>query len=370
MSETIKIPHELLPQDGRFGSGPSKVRADQLTALTGRWSDVLGTSHRQKPVKALVGEVRSGLRDLFSLPEGYEVVLGNGGSTVFWDVATFGLVQARSQHVSIGEFSAKFAKCTTAAPFLENPTVVKAEPGSCVANHPEQGVDAYCWPHNETSTGVLSPVRRVADEGLMLVDATSAAGGVPVDVSQTDAYYFAPQKSFGSEGGLWFALLSPAAIERAERIAASGRWIPDSLNLVTAITNSRQDQTYNTPALATLALLAEQLTWMLAGGGLEWAAGRSAASAAHLYGWAAERDYTTPFVADPQFRSPVVATIDLDERIDATAVTRTLRANGVVDTEPYRRLGRNQLRVAMFPAVDPADVAALTACVDYVVERL
>ncbi len=373
----LSIPADLLPGDPRFGSGPSKIRPEQLTALTDRWAPVLGTSHRQAPVRGLVQHVREGLAELFSLPAGYEVVLGNGGSTLFWDVATFCLVGERAQHVSIGEFSSKFASCTSAAPFLAESSVVKAPVGSSAAPVAETGVDAYCWPHNETSTGVACPVTRVPDapdsdfgSPLMLVDATSAAGGIAVDVAQADAYYFAPQKCFGSDGGLWFALLSPAAIERAERLTASDRWIPDSLNLQTAITNSRQQQTYNTPALATLALLAEQLDWMLAGGGLGWTSSRSAASSGHVYEWATQREFATPFVAASADRSPVVATIDLDESIDATKVTSTLRANGVLDTEPYRRLGRNQLRIGTFPAVEVADVQALTACVDYVVERL
>ncbi|MFV0460294.1 MAG: phosphoserine transaminase [Actinomycetales bacterium] len=375
-SPLITIPADLLPSDPRFGCGPSKVRPAQLDALTTRWAPVMGTSHRQKQVKSLVSQVRSGLAELFGLPDGYEVVLGNGGSTAFWDVASCSLIARRSQHVTIGEFSSKFAACTTAAPFLQDPDVISAPPGTGTRNHAAEGIDAYCWPHNETSTGVLCPVERVAASdtehgpALMLVDATSAAGGVAVDVAQADAYYFAPQKCFGSDGGLWFALLSPAAVERAERLADTGRWIPDSLSLTTAIANSRLDQTYNTPALATLALLAEQLDWMAEQGGLAFCAARTAASSGLLYGWADERDWASPFVADPAWRSPVVATIDLDERIDAIAVTSTLRANGLLDTEPYRKLGRNQLRIGMFPAIEPDDVRALTSCVDFVVERL
>lgn len=369
----IEIPAGLLPRDGRFGSGPSKVRPEQVDALRAQATTLLGTSHRQAPVRSLVGRVRSGLSELFSLPDGYEVVLGNGGSTLFWDVATLGLVRERSQHLSFGEFSAKFAACTAAAPFLADPSVISSAPGSRPEPLAENGVDAYCWPHNETSTGVTAPVHRVdgaADDALVLVDATSGAGGIDVDVSASDVYYFAPQKSFASDGGLWIALMSPAAIARAEEIGGSGRWIPDGLSLTTAITNSRLDQTYNTPALATLVMLAEQVDWMLAGGGLPWAAGRSAESSTHLYGWAEAHALASPFVVDPAHRSPVVGTIDLDDSVDALAVAAVLRAHGVVDTEPYRKLGRNQLRVAMFPAIDPDDVRALTACVDHVLERL
>jgi phosphoserine aminotransferase len=373
VTNAIEIPADLLPRDGRFGSGPSKVRPEQVDAVRAVAETLMGTSHRQAPVRSLVGRVRSGLSQLFSLPEGYEVVLGNGGSTLFWDVATAGLVRQRSQHLTFGEFSAKFAACTAAAPFLADPSVIAALPGSRSAPLAESGVDAYCWPHNETSTGVAAPVHRVdgaADDALVLIDATSGAGGIAVDVSACDAYYFAPQKAFASDGGLWIALLSPAAVERAEQLAAGDRWIPESLSLTTAITNSRLDQTYNTPALATLVMLAEQVDWMLAGGGLPFAAGRSAESSAHLYGWAEQHPLATPFVADPDHRSPVVGTIDLDDSVDAMAVAATLRANGVVDTEPYRKLGRNQLRVAMFPAIDPDDVRALTACIDHVLERL
>ncbi|MFZ5871042.1 MAG: phosphoserine transaminase [Actinomycetota bacterium] len=373
----IEIPADLLPGDGRFGSGPSKVRPAQVDALVAGARDLLGTSHRQAPVRSVVARVRRGLAELFDLPDGYEVVLGNGGSTAFWDAAAFGLVRERAQHLAFGEFSAKFAAVTAAAPFLGDPTVVRAEPGTLATPYAEDGVDVHAWPHNETSTGVMAPVRRVdgaahPDDGgpLVLVDATSGAGGLPVDVTQADVYYFAPQKCFASDGGLWLALMSPAALRRVDEIAAGGRWVPEFLSLPTAIDNSRKDQTYNTPALATLVMLAEQVEWLLANGGLAWAARRTADSASRLYGWADKRDWATPFVTDPAARSTVVGTIDLDECIDATAVTTALRANGIVDTEPYRKLGRNQLRVAMFPAVEPDDVEALTACVDYVVERL
>jgi len=373
----IRIPDELLPGDGRFGSGPSKVRPEQVDALVAGARTLLGTSHRQAPVKHVVARVRRGLADLFSLPAGYEVVLGNGGSTAFWDAAACCLVRERVQHLSFGEFSAKFAAVTAAAPFLGAPTVVRAEPGTLAAPYAEDGVDAYAWPHNETSTGVMAPVRRVegttpaADGGpLVLVDATSGAAGLPVDVEQADVYYFAPQKGFASDGGLWLALMSPAALARVEEVAASGRWVPESLSLATAIENSRKDQTYNTPAIATLVMLAEQVEWLNGNGGLGWATARTADSASRLYGWAQDREWATPFVADPDARSRVVGTIDLADGIDATAVTAALRANGVVDTEPYRKLGRNQLRVAMFPAVEPDDVDALTRCVDHVVERL
>jgi len=373
---TFEIPADLLPSDGRFGSGPSKVRPEQVEAVVRAGRTLLGTSHRQQPVRALVRRVRVGLAELFDLPDGYEVVLGNGGSTLFWDVATLGLVRQRAQHLVFGEFSAKFAAATTAAPFLADPRVISAPAGSLAAPVADPDVDVHAWPQNETSTGVMAPVTRVpgtadsADGGpLVLVDATSAATGLPVDVRETDVYYFAPQKGFASDGGLWFALMSPAAIERAQQVADGDRWVPESLSLTTAIVNSRLDQTYNTPAIATLVMMAEQLDWLLAGGGLPWAAGRSAESAAHLYGWAERTAYTTPFVADPAHRSNVVGTIDFTDAVDAGAVAKVLRHNGLVDTEPYRKLGRNQLRIAMFPAIEPADVQALTRCIEHVVER-
>jgi len=373
----ITIPADLLPIDGRFGSGPSKIRPEQVDYLTSIATSVLGTSHRQKPVKDVVHRVRIGLAELFSLPEGYEVVLGNGGSTAFWDVAAFSLVSERAQHVSIGEFSAKFAQVTDRAPFLGASTIIKAAPGALAAASAEDGVDVYAWPQNETSTGVMAPISRVpgtkssADGGpLIVIDATSGAGGLPVDVAETDAYYFAPQKCFASDGGIWLAVLSPAALERVEQITASGRWIPDILDLATAIDNSRKDQTYNTPAVATLAMLAVQVEWMLAQGGLDWAVSRTLDSSSRLYEWADRTAYTTPFVTDPAARSQVVGTIDVDDAIDATVITKVLRAHGVVDVEPYRKLGRNQLRVGMYPAVDPSDVTALTACVEHIVSQL
>jgi phosphoserine aminotransferase len=369
----IAIPTDLLPADGRFGSGPSKVRPEQVEYLASIGTSVLGTSHRQAPVKSLVRRVRDGLAAYFSLPEGYEVVLGNGGTTAFWDAAAFNLVRERAQHLAFGEFSAKFAKVTQRAPFLTDPVVVTAEAGSLATPHAQAGVDVYAWPHNETSTGVMAPVRRVegADDGaLVLIDATSGAGGLPVDVSQADAYYFAPQKSFASDGGLWLALLSPAALARIEEVHAAGRWVPEFLDLAVALDNSRKDQTLNTPALSTLALLVSQLDWLNGNGGLDWATSRTADSASRLYGWAERTSWTTPFVADPDARSHVVGTVDLDDAIDAAAVAKVLRANGVVDVEPYRKLGRNQLRVAMFPAVEPDDVEALTRCVDHVVANL
>ncbi len=365
------IPDEIKPADGRFGAGPSKVPAGALDALAATGTSLMGTSHRQAPVRATVGRVREGLSQLFALPDGYEVVLGNGGATAFWDIATFGLIRERSQHLSFGEFSAKFAKAAAAAPFLAEPSVITSEPGSLPQPRAEEGIDAYAWAHNETSTAVMAPVRRVADDGsLVLVDATSGAGGLPVDLTEVDAYYFAPQKSFASDGGLWLSLMSPAALERAERIAASGRWIPAFFDLPTAIENSRKNQTYNTPSVATLFLMAQQLDWMNGQGGLDAMVERTTASAAALYGWAEQTSYTTPYVADPAHRSLVIGTIDFEESIDADAVAATLRANGIVDTEPYRKLGRNQLRIAMYPAIDPADVEALTACVDFVVGRL
>ena len=372
MPEPIQIPTRLLPADGRFGSGPSKVRRAQVDSLAAVWQDFLGTSHRQATVKSQVGRLRAGLRALFELPEGYEVVLGNGGSTAFWDVATFGLIRDRAQFLSFGEFGAKFASCAAKAPFLGEPTVRTAPPGDAPEFQLEPGIDAYCAPHNETSTGVAIPPRRVTDgrDALTIIDATSGAGGLAVDPSQFDTYYFAPQKSFGSDGGLWFALMSPAALSRAEEITASGRWIPDFLDLTTAIENSRLDQTYNTPALATIWLMAEQVEWFIGNGGLTWCTQRTAESSGLIYEWALGHDLATPFVADPAKRSAVVATIDIDERVDATLITKALRANGIVDTEPYRKLGRNQLRIAVFPAVEPDDVRALLACLDFVIEAL
>jgi phosphoserine aminotransferase len=367
---TLEIPSDLRPADGRFGCGPSKVRPEQLAALTAEGAALMGTSHRQKPVKSLVGRVREGLSELFSLPEGYEIALGNGGTTAFWDAATFGLVRQRALHLTYGEFSAKFAKATDKAPFLDDSIVVSAEPGDAPApsSVDTSGADVVAWAHNETSTGVMVPVERVGD-GLVLIDATSGAGGLPLDASQADVYYFAPQKSFAADGGLWLAVLSPAAVQRIEEIAGSDRWIPDFLSLSTALDNSRKNQTYNTPAVATLILLAEQIEWMNRNGGLDWSVQRTTDSSSRLYGWAERTSYTTPFVEDPAKRSLVVGTVDFDDSVDAAAVAATLRANGIVDVEPYRKLGRNQLRVGMFPAIEPADVEALTACIEYVVER-
>jgi phosphoserine aminotransferase len=370
VSDAVKIPTDLLPADGRFGAGPSKIQTSHLDALAATGSSLMGTSHRQAPVKDTVGRVREGLAELFSLPDGYQVVLGNGGATAFWDIATFGLIEKKSQHLSFGEFSSKFAKASAAAPWLEEPSVITSEPGSRPEAVAEEGVDAYAWAHNETSTAVMAPVARPAGaDGLVLVDATSGAGGLPVDLTEADAYYFAPQKCFASDGGLWVALMSPAALDRAAAIAASGRHIPAFFDLPTAIDNSAKNQTYNTPSVATLFLMAEQLDWMNGQGGLKGMVERTAHSSDTLYGWAERTSYTTPYVADPAHRSLVIGTIDLDESIDAAAVAATLRANGIVDTEPYRKLGRNQLRVAMYPAIDPADVEALTRCVDYVVEQ-
>ena len=372
MSADIKIPENLKPRDGRFGCGPSKIRPEALAALAASGSSILGTSHRQKPVKNVVHRVREGLGSLFSLPEGYEVVLGNGGSTAFWDIATFGLIENKSQHLVFGEFSSKFAAAAKEAPFLGDPTVIKSEPGSHPVAVAEIGVDVYALTHNETSTGVAMPIKRPAgtDGALVLVDATSAAGGLEVDAKEFDTYYFAPQKSFASDGGLWLALMSPAAIARAEKIKASGRWVPAFFDLGIAIENSRLDQTYNTPALMTLMLLADQIEWMNTNGGLKFAAGRSADSSSRLYSWAEKTSYTTPFVTDPAMRSKVVGTINFDEAIDANVVAATLRANGIVDTDSYRKLGKNQLRIGMFPAIDPSDIDALTASIEYVVAAL
>jgi len=368
----IVLPDSLRPADGRFGCGPSKVRPESVASLVERASDWMGTSHRQKPVKEVVGRLRAGLSSLFSLPEGYEVVLGNGGTTAFWDAATFQLVEARSQHLSFGEFSAKFASACAAAPHLDGASAIEAPAGTAPAFTAAAGIDAYCHPHNETSTGVMvTPQRPEGADGdaLVLVDATSGAGGLRVDVSQVDAYYFAPQKCFASDGGVWIALLSPAALDRIGRLSTS-RWTPAFLDLAIALDNSTKDQTYNTPALATLWLTLQQVEWMNANGGLEWAASRSDRSADHLYGWAEASSYATPFVAKPDERSRVVGTVDLDPSVPADTVNAVLRAHGIVDTDGYRKLGRNQLRVGMFPAVEPADVEALTRCIDHVVDQL
>jgi phosphoserine aminotransferase len=368
----IHIPSDLLPSDGRFGSGPSRIRPDAIAALHAAGRDVLGTSHRQPTVKSLVARIRAGLGDLWNLPEGYEVVLGNGGTTAFWDVATFGLIRRRSQHLSFGEFSSKFAQAAMTAPHLETPQVIEAPVGTHPWPNVDTEVDLYALTQNETSTGVMMDLRRPdgAGDALVAVDATSGAGGLRFDPAEVDAYYFAPQKGFASDGGLWLAVLSPAALDRVARIHDTGRWAPAFLDLSIAIEQSRLDQTYNTPAVATLVLFVHQLDWMLAGGGIEFAAGRSERSAGMLYGWAESTAYTSPFVAKPDERSKVVGTIDFDDSIDAATVAKVLRANGIVDTEPYRKLGRNQLRVAMFPAIDPEDVEALTACIDHVVGRL
>jgi phosphoserine aminotransferase len=369
----VRIPDELTPADGRFGCGPSKVRPEALAAVA-EAGELMGTSHRQKPVKELVGRVRSGIADLFSAPEGYEVVLGNGGTTAFWDAAATGLIRERSLHLTYGEFSSKFAKVAAGAPFLADPIVVEADPGDAPEPTSDPAADVIAWAHNETSTGVAVPVERPegADHALVMIDATSGAGGLPVNVADSDVYYFAPQKGFGSEGGLWLALMSPAAIERIGELdgaTAEGRWQPEFLSLSTALDNSRKDQTYNTPALATLILLAAQLDWMNGNGGLDFAVGRSQANADHVYGWAEASEVATPFVADPAKRSAVVATIDFDESIDAAAIAAGLRANGIVDTEPYRKLGRNQLRVGMFPGIETSDLEALTASIDWLIDN-
>jgi phosphoserine aminotransferase len=371
MTETATIPTELKPVDGRFGCGPSKVRPEALAKLAER-ADLMGTSHRQAPVRDLVRRVRDGLGELFALPDGYEVALGNGGTTAFWESAAAWLVRERALHLTYGEFSQKFAKATAAAPFLEDPLLVDAEPGDAPEPRGDSEADALAWAHNETSTGVMVGVRRPGDAGdsLVLIDGTSAAGGLPLDASQADAYYFAPQKAFGADGALWLALLSPAAIERTEELdGVDGRWQPAFLSLPIAIENSRKNQTYNTPALATLLLLADQVEWMLGNGGLDWCVQRTGASSGHLYGWAEAGEVASPFVADPSKRSPVVGTIDFSDAVDAAALAATLRANGIVDVEPYRKLGRNQLRIGMFPAVEPTDIEALTACIDWVIEN-
>jgi phosphoserine aminotransferase len=386
MTQTVlEIPAHLKPADGRFGSGPSRLRPEQLPALAASGASVMGTSHRQKPVKALVGRVREGLRDLFALPDGYEIALGNGGTTALWDALTAGVVRERAAHLTYGEFSAKFASCTDGAPFLGESLVLKADAGDAPDPADAAGLvttsnaDVIAWAHNETSTGVMVPVKRPAgvsaEQALVLIDATSGAAGLPVNIGDADIYYFAPQKGFASDGGLWLALLSPAAIERIEQIEAdrptvgAERWIPEFLSLTVALENSRKDQTYNTPAVATLFLLADQIDWMLANGGLDGMVARTTASSSHLYQWAEAKDVTTPFVADPAKRSLVVGTIDFEDGVDAAQIAATLRANGIVDVEPYRKLGRNQLRVAMFPATDPEDVRALTGCIDWILEQ-
>ena len=366
----IRIPDDLRPTDGRFGSGPSKVPAAAVAALTEAAPTLLGTSHRQAAVRNQVGRLRAGLAEYFALPDGYEVLLGNGGATAFWECAVFGLIQQRAQVAAFGEFGNKFAKAVAAAPFLEDPVRRTAEPGHAAELVDTEGVDVHATPHNETSTGVSVPVRRLDGPGLMLHDATSAAAGLPVDMSESDCYYFAPQKGLASDGGLWIALVSPAAIDRIERVAASGRYIPEFLNLKTALDNSRKEQTYNTPSVATVFLAAEQVDAMNAAGGMDAVTARCSDSAQRLYGWAERSTIARPFVADPQSRSHVVATIDFDDTVDAAQLAKVLRANGILDTEPYRKLGRNQLRVAMYPAVDPDDIERLTQSIDYVVERL
>jgi phosphoserine aminotransferase len=370
---SITVPADLLPADGRFGCGPSKVRPEALQALATNGAALMGTSHRQAPVKNLVRQVREGLTELFDVPDGYEVVLGNGGTTAFWDAAIFNLVRNRSAHGSYGEFSAKFASGVAEAPFLAEPVIARGAPGSLALPKGQKDVDVYAWAHNETSTGVMAPVERPhgADvDSLVLIDATSGAGGLPVDIDQTDVYYFAPQKCFASDGGLWVAIMSRDALDRVAEIKGSGRWVPGFLDLSIAVDNSTKDQTYNTPAVATLFLLADQVRWLLGLGGLSGAVARTRESSGRLYGWAEKSPYATPFVRKPDQRSFVVGTVDFDDSVDAAEVARVLRANGVVDIEPYRKLGRNQLRVGMFPAVDPDDVSALTACIDHVVGRL
>jgi phosphoserine aminotransferase len=368
---TLTIPQELKPSDGRFGCGPSKIRPEQIARLAAEGASVMGTSHRQAPVRQLVGRVRAGLRELFNLPDGYEIVLGNGGASAFWDAAAFGLVEQRALHLAYGEFSSKFASVTNGAPFLADSIVIEAPAGSAPEPVSAPDADVIAWAHNETSTGVMLGVRRPAggEHALVVIDATSGAGGLPLDPHEVDVYYFSPQKGFSSDGGLWIAICSPAALERIAKIAASDRWIPPFLSLTVALDNSVKDQTNNTPAVATLFMLADQIEWMLAGGGLDWCVSRTGKSAAYLYGWAEASPHASPFVTDPQLRSFVVGTIDFDESVDAAALAKTLRANGILDVEPYRKLGRNQLRVGMFPSVEPDDVRALTGCIDYVLEK-
>jgi phosphoserine aminotransferase len=374
VNDALTIPADLKPADGRFGAGPSKIQTSHLDALAATGASLMGTSHRQAAVRTVVGRVRDGLAELFSMPADYEVVMGNGGATAFWDVATYGLIREKSQHLTFGEFSSKFAAAAKAAPWLSDPSVIASDPGTRPVSVAEDGVDVYAWAHNETSTAVMAPVERpagtTAEEALVLIDATSGAGGLPVDLNEADVYYFAPQKSFASDGGLWIAIMSPAAIERVGQVKASGRHIPAFFDLDTAITQSRLNQTYNTPSVATMFLMATQLDWMNGLGGLPAMVERTTASSDALYGWAEKTSYTFPYVPDPDHRSLVIGTIDFDDAISADAIAATLRANGIVDTEPYRKLGRNQLRIAMYPAIDPADVEALTSCIDWVVERI
>jgi phosphoserine aminotransferase len=372
MSDVIEIPAHLLPKDGRFGSGPSKVTDAQVAALVAAQPGVLGTSHRQAPVKNVVGDIRSMLAEFFAIPDGYEVILGNGGSTLFWDAATFSLIENRAQHCAFGEFGSKFAAASSRAPHLNGASVRRVEAGDVILPVAEEGIDVYAWPHNETSTGAIADVSRPADIGdaLTVVDGTSAAGGTRVDLSQIDVYYFAPQKNFAADGGLYFAILSPAAIARIERIAANGRYIPETLSLAIARENSRANQTLNTPAVSTLVLMRAQLEWLLASGGMEFAAARTAESSGRLYAWASDFRHIEAYITNPINRSPVVATLDLLSGVDAAEIRRHLRAHGVVDVDPYRKLGRNQLRVGVFPAVDPDDVSALINCVEFLVERL
>ncbi|WP_312802347.1 phosphoserine transaminase [Corynebacterium variabile] len=366
----LTLPENLLPSDGRFGCGPSKVRPAQIDAIVAGGTDIIGTSHRQPAVKDVVGSVRSGLADLFNLPEGYEIITSLGGATAFWDAASFGLIREKSAHLTYGEFSGKFATVSKKAPWLAEPEIHAFEPGTAPAASELDGTDADLvgWAHNETSTGAMVAVKRPATDALVAVDATSGAGGLPVDITETDVYYFSPQKCFASDGGLWFAAFSPAALERVEEIAASDRYIPAFLDLKTAVDNSRKNQTYNTPAVATLLMMDSQVKWMNENGGLEGMVERTTESSSILYNWAEGRSETTPFVADADSRSLVVGTIDFDDAVDADAIAKTLRANGVLDTEPYRKLGRNQLRIGMFPAIEPEDIRTLTKAIDYILD--
>lgn len=366
----ITIPDTMRPLDGRFGSGPSKVRSEAVAALAAEADNYLGTSHRQDGVKFVVAELRNGLLELFDAPDGYQIIMGNGGATLFWDAATFGLIEDVAQNLVCGEFSSKFANAIAQAPHLGDPQIIESAPGTAPSMVASPEIDAYCYPHNETSTGVALPVVRPDGDGLVLVDATSAAGGLRFDPANTDVYYFAPQKCFSSDGGLWIALCSPAAMERIDKIAETDRWQPAGLDLKIAKDNSLKDQTYNTPSLATIFLTLQYTKWVNENGGLTFAAGRSDASSEILYGWAKSSDYATPFVEDEKLRSHVVGTIDIDDRVDALTISKVLRNNGIIDTESYRKLGRNQMRIAMFPGIEPSDVEALTKCIDYVVAAM
>ena len=368
---SITVPVELLPADGRFGSGPSKVRTESLLELSASGASYMGTSHRQSTVRSVVAKVREGLQTMFRLPDDYEILLGVGGASAFWDAATFGLIRKKSQHLVFGEFSEKFAAAAERAPHLEPPQRIASDFGSHPEIKPNPAVDVYALTQNETSTGVAMPIARPrGTNGIVVVDATSAAGGILVEPAHFDVYYFSPQKAFGSDGGLWIALCSPSGISRINAIAASDRWIPRFLDLQKALTSSREDQTYNTPGLATLFLLKKQIDSMIELGGLNWAAERCQQTSGFLYNWAERSTFAEPFVGDPAQRSPTVVTLDIIDDLPAELIETVLRENGVIDTFGYRSLGRNQLRIACFPNIEPSDVQKLTQAIDFIVDQL